>query len=89
MAGIDKEKREINRDVLAYGIILSILYMIYLYIIEKNSIYRYIIYLVLYVIILLVDNITLKKKYAKKIIHNIIITSSNNNGNNNRGICSL
>ena len=49
MAGIDKEKREINRDVLAYGIILSILYMIYL---------------VLYVIILLVDNITLKK-YAK------------------------
>ena len=61
MAGIDKEKREINRDVLAYGIILSILYMIYLYIIEKNSIYRYIIYLVLYVIILLVDNITLKK----------------------------
>ena len=64
MAGIDKEKREINRDVLAYGIILSILYMIYLYIIEKNSIYRYIIYLVLYVIILLVDNITLKK-YAK------------------------
>lgn len=64
MAGIDKEKREINRDALAYGIILSILYMIYLYIIEKNSIYRYIIYLVLYVIILLVDNITLKK-YAK------------------------
>ena len=64
MAGIDKEKREINRSVLAYGIILSILYMIYLYIIEKNSIYRYIIYLVLYVIILLVDNITLKK-YAK------------------------
>ena len=64
MAGIDKEKREINRDVLAYGIILSILYMIYLYIIEKNSIYRYIIYLVLYVIILLVNNITLKK-YAK------------------------
>ncbi len=49
MAGIDKEKREINRDVLAYGIILSILYIIYL---------------VLYVIILLVDNITLKK-YAK------------------------
>ena len=37
---------------------------LYLYIIEKNSIYRYIIYLVLYVIILLVDNITLKK-YAK------------------------
>ena len=64
MAGIDKERREINRSVLAYGIILSILYMIYLYIIEKTSIYRYIIYLVAYTIILLVDNITLKK-YAK------------------------
>ena len=74
MAGIDKEKREINRDVLAYGIILSILYMIYLYIIEKNSIYRYIIYLVLYVIILLVDNITLKKYAKNKYIFGITLT---------------
>lgn len=74
MAGIDKEKREINRGVLAYGIILSILYMIYLYIIEKTSIYRYIIYLVAYTIILLVDNITLKKYAKNKYIFGITLT---------------
>lgn len=74
MAGIDKERREINRSVLAYGIILSILYMIYLYIIEKTSIYRYIIYLVAYTIILLVDNITLKKYAKNKYIFGITLT---------------
>ena len=74
MAGIDKERREINRSVLAYGIILSILYMIYLYIIEKTSIYRDIIYLVAYTIILLVDNITLKKYAKNKYIFGITLT---------------
>ena len=75
MAGIDKEKREINRSVLAYGIILSILYMIYLYIIEKTSMYRYIIYLAAYIIILLIDNITLKKYAKNKYIFGLILTT--------------
>ena len=60
MAGIDRENREINR----YGIIISILYMIYLCILEKASIYRYGIYLIFYLLIMILDNITLKK-YAK------------------------
>ena len=64
MAGIDRENREINRSVNGYGIIISILYMIYLCILEKASIYRYGIYLVFYVLIMILDNITLKK-YAK------------------------
>ena len=75
MAGIDKEKREINRGVLAYGIILSILYMIYLYVIEKTSMYRYIIYLAAYIIILLIDNITLKKYAKNKYIFGLILTT--------------
>ena len=75
MAGIDKEKREINRSVLAYGIILSILYMIYLYIIEKTSMYRYIIYLAAYIIILLIDNITLKKYAKNKYIFGLILAT--------------
>lgn len=75
MAGIDKEKREINRSVLAYGIILSILYMIYLYIIEKTSMYRYIIYLVAYMLILLIDNITLKKYAKNKYIFGLILAT--------------
>ncbi len=64
MAGIDKESRTINKPILMYGVIISIMYIIYLYIIEKTSIYRYVIYIVLYAILLLLDTLTLRK-YAK------------------------
>lgn len=60
-AGIDKEYRTINKPLLVYGIIISIMYIVYLYIIEKTSIYRYVIYLVLFILILIIDSITLKK----------------------------
>ena len=66
MAGIDKEYRTINKPVLMYGVIISIMYIVYLYIIEKTSIYRYAIYLALFIILLLIDTINLKK-YAKNI----------------------
>ena len=62
--GIDKENRNINKATNIYGIVISILYMVYLYIVEKSNIYRYGIYLVLYIIILTIDTITMKK-YAK------------------------
>ena len=62
MAGIDKEYRTINKPVLMYGIIVSIMYIVYLYIIEKTSIYRYVIYLVLFLLLLSFDTINLKKK---------------------------
>ena len=44
MAGIDKEYRTINKPVLMYGVIISIMYIIYLYILVFSIIYRYIIY---------------------------------------------
>ena len=62
MAGIDKEYRTINKPVLMYGVIVSIMYIVYLYIIEKTSIYRYVIYLVLFLLLLSFDTINLKKK---------------------------
>ena len=64
IAGIDKESRTINKSVLIYGIIISIMYIVYLYIIEKTSIYRYVIYLLLFVLFLILDTISLKK-FAK------------------------
>ena len=64
MAGIDKENRKINKSVNIYGITISIIYMLYLFVIEGASIYRYGIYLVLYILVLLFDTITLRK-YAK------------------------
>lgn len=64
IAGIDKENRQIQKSVNIFGIIISILYMIYLCIVEGTNIYRYAIYIMFYVLILILNNITLKK-YAK------------------------
>lgn len=64
IAGIDKENRKIDKWVSIYGMGISIMYMIYLCIVENANIYRYAIYLVFYIIVLILDTITLKR-YAK------------------------
>ena len=74
MAGIDKESRIINKSVLIYGVIISIMYMVYLYIIEKSSIYRYAIYLVMFLIILIADTISLRKHAKDKYTYSILMT---------------
>ena len=61
ISGIDKEYKKINKNVLAYGIIISIIYMIYLYTIDATSIYRYAIYLAIFTILLLIDTFLLKR----------------------------
>ena len=73
MAGIDKEYRTINKPVLMYGVIVSIMYIVYLYIIEKTSIYRYAIYLVLFLALLLFDTINLKKRAKTSYTNSILI----------------
>ncbi len=62
--GIDKLEHKIQKSVNIYGIIISIIYMVYLYIVDANNIYRYAIYLLTYIIILTLDTITLRK-FAK------------------------
>lgn len=64
IAGIDKENRKMDKFVSIYGIVISIMYMVYLYIVEQANIYRYAIYLIGYVMVLVLDTITLKR-YAK------------------------
>ena len=56
-----------------FGIFISIAYMVYLCIVEGASIYRYGIYLMLYIIILTLDNITLKKYAKNSYLNGIII----------------
>ena len=70
--GIDKENRKIEKPVLAYGIVISLMYIIYLYILGNINIYRYVMYLTLFIIWLLLDSITLRK-YAKNSYVNGII----------------
>ena len=73
MAGIDKEYRTINKPVLMYGVIISIMYILYLYIIEKNSIYRYGIYLLVFAILLILDTIKLRKKAQESYTYSILM----------------
>ena len=63
-AGIDLENRKIDKYLSIYGIVISIMYMIYLCIVGQANIYRYGIYLILYIIVLIFDTITLRW-YAK------------------------
>lgn len=72
ISGIDKEYIKINKSVLAYGIIISILYMIYLYTIGETSIYRYAIYLAIFAIILLTDTFLLKRYAIESNIINLL-----------------
>lgn len=74
MAGIDKENRQINKGINVYGIIISMMYMIYLCTIEKASIYRYVIYLIFYVVFLIIDTVTLKKFVKSTYLNEIMIT---------------
>lgn len=64
ICGIDYENRKIDKYVNVYGIAISVMYMAYLCIVEGANIYRYGIYLILYILILLYDTITLKR-FAK------------------------
>ena len=74
MAGIDAENRKIEKSISMYGILLSIVYIIYLCVIEKDSIFRYVIYLAFYVIILILDTVTLKRYAKNSYVHGMILT---------------
>lgn len=74
MSGIDKENRKIDKAINIYGIVISIIYIVYLCIVEKANIYRYGIYLICYIIILMIDTITLKKCAKSTYINGILIS---------------
>ena len=55
IAGIDKDERRIEKSVLYYGVMVSCIYIIYLCIMGQTSIYRYVMYLVTLIILLIID----------------------------------
>lgn len=62
IAGIDKEKRNIPNSLINYLSIVNTLYMLYLCIVDKTNMYRYIISIVIIGIYMI-----LRKKLSKKI----------------------
>ena len=62
ISGIDKEKGYIQKNVFIYGIVVEIIYMIYLYTLAKVSIHRYVIYLFIMLVISLINKLINKPK---------------------------
>lgn len=64
IAGIDQKYIKIEKKITTSGIIISMIYIIYLYVIDPSSIYFNIICLGIYLVLLAVDTIFLRR-YAK------------------------
>lgn len=62
IAGIDKERINIQKSVLVYGLVVVTGYILYLYIVEQANIYRYVIYLAILLLFVLLETVILKKK---------------------------
>ena len=62
IAGIDKEKRHIEKSVIYYALGILAIYIIYLCIIDNISMYRYVMYLSAIIILLIIDTILLINK---------------------------
>lgn len=73
IAGIDKNYTKIDKRELAFGIISSIIYMLYLAIIDLASIYVNAIYLLLYMIFLIIDCLLLRKCAKDSYIINTLL----------------
>lgn len=73
IAGIDRIYTKIDKKTLALGVVFSIVYMVYLFIIDVSSANMNIIYLVIYITLLLTDSFLLKKFAKDSYIINIMI----------------
>lgn len=73
IAGIEKEKNEINDKVLIFGGILQVIYIIYSYILKNSNAYEYVIYLTFMIVLLITNTFTLKKNLKYNYYIQIII----------------
>lgn len=75
IAGIDKEKKSIQKSVLLFSICIAILFMIYACIVGKHIIYTYIICLIAIGTLLILDTFYLKKKLNENYTISILTLS--------------
>lgn len=70
IAGIDKENKKIQSNVLIFGFIVQLIYIIYQYILKTLNIYQYVMYLILFFIIIFILKNTIKnnKKYMIQLV---------------------
>ena len=74
ISGIDKEKHQIQKSVLLFGYIIETIYIIYLYIVEKDpNVYRYVIYLSVICILTVLDMLWLRRKVKNSYVVEILL----------------
>ena len=74
ISGIEKEKIQIQTSLLIYLIVIESFYIIYLYIVEKANIYRYVIQYIAIAILMIFNVIYYKKKLKNNYtIQNLIL----------------
>ena len=64
IAGIDRNYSKIEKSMIAFGIVSSIVYMLYLFIVDLATVYLNVLYLGIYILLLVIDTFLLRK-YAK------------------------
>lgn len=73
IAGIDKNYSKIDKKVLAFGIVSSIVYMIYIFSIDSASAYLNVRYLLIYMVLLIIDAFLLRKFAKDSYIINLLM----------------
>lgn len=66
IAGIDKENIKVEKNVLFFGFVIEILYIIYQYTLGIFSVYQYVIYFIILIFLLILSNISLKVALKEK-----------------------
>ena len=73
VAGIDKENIKVQKEVLIFGYIVELIYIIYQYTLGNSDVYQYVIYLISFIILLILTNVslklTLKEQYFIEILY--------------------
>ena len=73
IAGIDRLYSKIDKKIISFGIISSILYMLYLCIVDLASIHLNIIYLAIYMVLLIIDSFLLRRFAKDSYIVNLLM----------------
>lgn len=76
VAGIDKNYSKIVKKVIAFGIVSSIIYMLYLCMVDLASVYLNALYMAIYILLLVIDSFLLRR-YAKDsyIVNTLLLIS--------------
>lgn len=73
LAGINKEKGVVQKSVVYYGVVIAILYILYLCTFDLQNVYQYVIYLGMMLVLMVLDTVSFQKKLTNNDTIQILI----------------